>query len=319
MTLTAGIYPDLPMAAYILDPCPMPSLTASGLNDMQMHSALYFFSRHPRLSPESWRERLEKDESRAAQLGSVMHDMVLGGDGGAKHKVINPRDYTIKSGPRKGEPCKDFRCGEAKAAKAEAEAEGFIVISPEENAGLMEAKEIAINNLTRELGEWPAGDSELTYVWKRGEVWCRARPDHEALRFMALLNLKCTTLEPTDHAVDTMALRDGWAFAEAWHTEGVETYHPELKGRLTYKFPLQQIIPPYDFRMVDLRRSWVGQALQRIDRHVETFAEMVRKAGTPWRPVGYGQHYTAQQPQYDSAAFMAEEALAQDAAEDILR
>lgn len=317
MITAPGIYPGvhrISMDAYVLDPCEAPSLTASGLNDMQTRSPLYFFSRHPRLAPDAWKRRLTKSATRGMELGSVLHDMVLGGEFGAGWKMINPRDFLTK----KGEPCKDFRRTEAKAARDEAEAQGFIVISPAEEESLTEARDVCIENLTREYGDWPPGESELTYIWKRGEVWCRARPDHTALRHLTVFNLKTTALELNDHAVDAMALKDGWPFAEAWHLEGVEAHHTDARKRLRYRFPVQQIVPPYDFRMVDLDRLWVERAAQRIDRHVETFAGMLREleSSVTARPRGYGASYVAQQPQYDAVAYEMEEMTE---GEDVLR
>ena len=54
--LKPGIFPDLPPKFYHDDPCPEPSLSASGLTTILKRTPAHLFAEHPRLQPPEFAE-----------------------------------------------------------------------------------------------------------------------------------------------------------------------------------------------------------------------------------------------------------------------
>src|SRR3990167_1259095 len=87
-----GIVDGLPIADYIKDPAPQPSLSASLAHVLLTRSPKHAWLAHPRLNP-AW----EPDESEARQdIGTIVHALLLEGDA-SRVVVIEAEDYRTKA------------------------------------------------------------------------------------------------------------------------------------------------------------------------------------------------------------------------------
>src|SRR5262245_50563917 len=68
-----GIY-DIPLAEYLADPCPAPSLSASIAHILLSQSPRHAWEAHPRLNPH-----YEPEEAEAFDLGTAAHAYLLEG------------------------------------------------------------------------------------------------------------------------------------------------------------------------------------------------------------------------------------------------
>ena len=94
--MNPGFYPAgaLPMAQYLADPCPEPSLSSGAAHRLITRSPAHVYAQHPRMGAQ------EQEDTAASDIGSIVHDLLLGGEG--KICVIDPADYRSK--PTKDNP-----------------------------------------------------------------------------------------------------------------------------------------------------------------------------------------------------------------------
>ena len=170
-----GFYPasDLPMAAYLADPSPMPSLSSGVAHDLLTKSPKHVWSDHPRLGGSL------SEPNDASDMGTIAHDLLLGGEG--KICIIEPADYRSK--PTKADPegsiPKGWTNGAIRAARDEAREHGLTPVL----AGAMgaaramaaEAKRFVASSAL--AGVFDEGEGEVTMIWREGPAWCKARPD----------------------------------------------------------------------------------------------------------------------------------------------
>jgi hypothetical protein len=148
-----GIYTpeQIPMSAYVADPCPEPSLTKGAVNDLDRKTARHAYLRHPRLGGKS-------TYSRTADRGSAAHSELLG-DG----EIV-----WIKADA--------YRSNDAKAARDAAYADGKIPMLVKEKAAIEAMAEAARDALKRRFGSLDFLP-EQTLIWNENGVWHKSRPD----------------------------------------------------------------------------------------------------------------------------------------------
>jgi hypothetical protein len=276
--LTTGVH-NIPAEFYHSDPTPEPSLSSGGIKTLLGGSSpAEFAANHPRLT--QWPELLDS-RSKAKDLGSIIHSLVLGV--GAGFHACDPQDCPART--KKGEPYKTWS-GDATAWKEAQEAEGIVIMSRKEGARVQSAAKSMIELLRNEYGDWPIGDSERTLIWQRqtsiGPIWCRAMLDHLALRHMVILDPKSTSLGISKRVLQKTIAREMWAIQAAWYLEAVENCFPDvdLAGRLRFRFPVVEVNPPYQSKFVGMSEARLSIARQRIDRAAETFAKCL--AANDW-------------------------------------
>lgn len=275
--ITPGIY-RFPIDTYENDPCPRPSLRASGIKRLLNDSPAEFAANHPRLT--QWPELLKR-RTRRTDEGSVAHALILGE--GAEYVVKDPGDFLTKQHT----PYKTWS-GAAAEWKEEQEANGLIVIDSETKACADLTSDAAMSLLGAEYGDWPIGDSEVTVIWERqggdrASIWCRARLDHFSLQHATIIDVKTTELSLSDRSIQTQCANDLWHIQAAWQIEGIEAVYPNLRGHLRHRFLVVQARPPFDACFFDPPESWLSIAAQRNDRAAELFAKCLYSDSWPGR------------------------------------
>ena len=187
---TPGIFlaSELPMADYLADPCPVPSLSSGAAHRLLTRTPKHVWWDHPRLGAH------QRGDSAAADIGSVAHDLLLGGEG--KICVLDPADHRSK--PTKADPDGSIPVGwtngAMRAARDEARSNGLTPILPGEYG--------AVKNMTAAAHEFLAG-SDLACVLDSGEgestiiaqldgAWLRSRPDWINWEQRVMLHYKTT-------------------------------------------------------------------------------------------------------------------------------
>lgn len=153
----AGVY-SIPMADYLADPCPEPSLSAGCCVDL-LRSPWHAFNKHPRLAPGGRPD----DDSEVSDVGTVAHDMLLGGE--KKICVIEANDWRTKA---------------AKEDREEARSNGLTPIL----VGKMAQVRAMVGAAKAFIAEsaipsvFDHGHPEQTLIAQDGDgTWYRCRPD----------------------------------------------------------------------------------------------------------------------------------------------
>lgn len=167
MKLTAGIHPDVPMAAYVADLLRKePTASKGDLWRIVETSAAHAWQDHPRLNPE-WCD----SPSSRGDVGSAVHDVSLLGYDETKAAIVRTHDK--KTG--KVICPTDWKTVAARAARDKARAEGKIPIL-EKHAVQIHGMDRAASRLLEARG-FERERVEHTILWKEEGVWCRTRPD----------------------------------------------------------------------------------------------------------------------------------------------
>lgn len=155
--LEQGIHDDIPMDAYIADPCVQPSVSTGVIVDIIQRSPKHAARRHPRLGGVVTASTPKMD------MGSACHELLCGGD-----REIVPVDAA------------NYRTDAAKAVRDKARADGNVPILSGQVEAMEKMWSKAQAALCSILDIQDYGDAlyENTLLWQdEGGVWCRSRPD----------------------------------------------------------------------------------------------------------------------------------------------
>lgn len=308
-----GIYHDVPMEDYIADALtPEPALSASGIRTLIESTPLAFAARNPRLWPFPFEYR-ERGGTKATKLGTAIHSLLLGKGQGIC--VINAADYSTS----KGDAGKNLATKGAKAAIADAEANGLLWLTGAQNEAANRAAAYAEKRILADptFGEaWSGADSEVTLIWQRettyGPIWCRARPDRLTVSRGIIFDPKTTALSLDDNTLARKFAGEGTKYQAMWGMEGLETLCPQWAGtppagrafapRYEWAEPVQgkpeppqrarfvmvaiEVVPPYDSRFLTFPPSTLQSIESKIDRACDLFALMLKTREFPGWPNG---------------------------------
>lgn len=284
MTLAPGVY-DLTPEQYHADPAAEPSLSRSGIVRILSGSAAEFAASATRLTPvKEWPARLAK-KSNAMDDGTIAHAKIL--QTALDFWATRPQDCPART--KKGEPYSSWR-DDAADWKREREAEGIIFTSPEKMADIQDA----VNSMDRLIrktygADWLSlGKSEQTFIWQRptahGLIWCRAMLDYHSLQQVLVLDPKFTNLGISDRAIQKKVADERLDIQQVFYIEAVEALFPKLKDKITFRFPIAQLNPPFQSRWIDLDADgpdWLPEARKDVAEAVDKFAECLYSNSWP--------------------------------------
>ena len=254
MTLEAGIHLGVPLAEYVADPAPSPSLSSGIAHAILEDSPLHAFWKHPRLNPH-----YQHDHKTAFDLGTVAHAVLLEGD---YKKIAVVAKAT------------DWRTKEAKDTRDEARAAGMIPILVEQ----MSEVELMVEESQRAIAESElatvftpeGGDSEVTLIWEENGVWCRSRPDRMSKDRRILVDYKTTgaSAEPNAWTKGPM-IGNGCDLQAALGLRGMTALSG---GRNTqFIFIVQENYAPYAVSFVGFGEQFKLYADVRVERALKIF------------------------------------------------
>lgn len=302
-----GIYPasDIPMALYLSDPCPVPSLSSGAANTIITRSPQHVWSEHPRFGG-----RIE-DDSNASDMGTLMHDLLLGGEG--KIRVIEPSDYRSK--PTKDNPDGaipiGWTNGAIRAARDQARANGLTPVLAGAIAGARTARAVALAFLQQSelAGAIDVGESEVTMLWTEGDTWFRARPDWMNHDQRICLHYKTTLASAAPDPLSRMVVNMGYDVSLAFYRRGWEA----LTGAKDWMHVIlaQEQTKPYACSLIGLDPAAWAIADQKVNLAVALWRHAMET--DQWSAYSGRIHYVS-----PTAWQLAEaEAMRQDEAREV--
>lgn len=305
--MNPGIY-DIPMARYLADPCPEPSLSSSCANLLLAKSPAHARLYHPRLGAAG-----RDDDSNAADIGTLAHDMLFGGEG--KICVIEPAMYPAKNGN-----IPDGWTNTAiRAARDTARNNGLTPILGAQYGAVKNMVKAAKAFIDAPDSEIPGilghGKAEQTIIWREGQAWCRARPDWLTDDYSVLLHYKTTKASAKPEAfirgiMDSM----GYDMAIAFYKRGLDYVFERDDGYLPdhvrHLMLVQEQVPPYACSLIDLSPAKMAIANAKAMRAIMTWQRCMETGNWP----AYSPRVHSAEPTPWQLA-QAEEAMLEDHAE----
>jgi hypothetical protein len=248
-----GFYDDIAERDYHLDPCPLPSLSASIAKLLVNRSPLHAMNEHPRLNKAYVEE--EKANTRPMDIGTAAHKLFLGK---GREVIVIPFD--------------DYRKDAAKLARDKARMAGHVPIL-QDDMGRVELMVEGIRDQlagTRFAKCFSDGKAEVTAAWQdRGGVWCRIRLDYlpDYVReggHVSIADLKTTS--GSAHADDwqSIAFDKAYDYSSVLYPRGLKRLIPNL-GEVEYNYLVVEQEEPFAINVV----RFGGQALSEAEEMVE--------------------------------------------------
>lgn len=255
-----GIYDGLPMADYIADPAPEPSLSKGIIKTLVERSPLHARAEHPRFG------NLSDDGSIEADTGSAIHGLVCGGG----ERIV-------------WVPFNDYRKDDAKELRDNARAAGRIPMLTKHQARIEECAGRIAEEIVRRYGKVLF---EQTFLWKEGGVWHRTRPDIKADAAELVVDLKtAANAEPITWAKTSLA-GSGYDIQAAHGIAGLKA----LTGKeWEFRFLVAEVDEPFAISEVSLDAEYLDLAQRKRERAMRTWAKCLETG--EWPGYADGPHY----------------------------
>lgn len=231
-TFGPGIYHDMNAATYHSDPAKVPSLSSSIAKILLSETPKHARLAHPRLNPNA-----KNASTRAMNIGSVAHEIILGsGEGFA----VSPFD--------------DYHKELARTWRDEVLERGATPIKEQDYDT---AKKMAVA-VHRRVAETPGmerafvnGFAEMVIIWEDDGTLCRAMIDWFDMENLGVTELKTTGLGLSDRALQNW-IASGLDLQAAFHLRGIEQSVPGLAGRVSWRWVFVQTEEPFESRVIEL-------------------------------------------------------------------
>ena len=290
--LDQGYHDAVPMADYIADPCPEPSLSTGVVFDLVKRSPLHAQYNHPRFGGAH-------DESTPrADIGSAVHSLAVGGA---------PVEYVTsvvrKTGPEKGkafEPT-DWMTSDAKDQREAIREAGGIPLLGCDRVSV----ETIVASAREGLAEFGALRFEQTMIWRdeKHGVWCRGRPD--AISECGGYDLDLKTVENADPKAWADRVMGGAGYDVQMTLRG--RGHEQLGGRTRdLVFLLVEISPPYGWSFVGVGQTRRDLANRKIELAMQKWKQCLATKRFPSYPKTI---HWAEAPSYEVYDFEQREIL----------
>lgn len=260
MTYKLGMHQNIPMADYVADRLlSVPTLNAGTCFRIYADCPYQAWFEHPRLNPAH-----VSDSATPADIGSVAHDLLLGGEG--KLLVIDAPDWRTK---------------DAKAQRESARVVGLTPILAHKMAEVRAMVHAAKDFLAESEipGIFDSGVSEATMLWDEDGVLCRCRPDWlddiDASGGGFCLHYKTTqgTANP-EKWVRTHLVQQGYDVAAAFYQMAMAKAREQL-------FLVQSQTAPYSCSLVGLSKEMMQIAQAKVERGMALWADCLKSGRWP--------------------------------------
>lgn len=248
------------MAEYLADPCDVPSLSSSCAFKLITRSPLHAWRAHPRLGGAV------REDSGVADVGTVAHDLLLGGEG--KICEIDPRNYPSTTGSiPDGWTNKAIR-----AARDQARANGLTPVLAGAMAGARAMVKVAHEfiHASEIKGVFDDGEPELTVIWQEEDVWCRIRPDWLTTYRRWYVAYKTSAADIGPNSFSRLADNMGYCFSQEFYARGLRAAGECTAGaRQVILAQSQQ--PPYACALYDLTPAKSAIESSQVQRAINTW------------------------------------------------
>jgi hypothetical protein len=284
MILEPGIYPGLPMAEYLAQPCASSSLIQTVIAECP-RAAWHRSWLNPK--PPAWSSGAAQD------AGTIAHSILLEGGSTAMVEVIDPTLYPTRT---TGHIPDGWTNKEIRAARDYAIAAGKIPVFPgtmRTIGAMVEAALAFLDSLKQSPDELAravhaafqpgGGESELTMVWDDASgVRCRIRPDRASTDRRLLVDYKTggTTAEP-DTWGRTQMVKMGYYVGGAFYRRGVKALCSVTPD---YVFFVQEQEAPFLCSLVGIDRIGLDVGARKVARGLATWAACAKSGVWPAYP-----------------------------------
>lgn len=264
MPITEGVYQGMPLAAYVADPCPTPSINASTATTILQQSPMHARAQHPRLNPEK-----EREESSRLDLGTIAHALLLEDDA-SKVVVIDAEDW---------------KKNVTKELRDEARAAGKLPVLKAAYDQVLDMVLVAKDVISKsEVGEaFQSAIPEQTLLWEEDGVWHRSRPDKATKDWRIVFDYKTcgTTAAPAKWGKGPL-LSYGYDIQAALCRRGIA--HLFKQYECTFVFIVQEIERPYAVSLISLDPQWIALADAKLQAALATWRGCLRTGIWPGYP-----------------------------------
>lgn len=248
--MTPGLV-QMPMAEYLADPCPTPSLSAGIAHTLITQSALHAKWAHPKLSPS-----YKQEEDGRFDIGTAAHSLIL--EGVDKVAVCEFDDWRSKA---------------ARQAREDARRNGFTPLLTKHYEAVKAMVLAAANYMAScELkAAFAQATPELTCLWQEGDLWMRARPDLTSADRKVIVNYKTTEIaEPESFARRMIGL--GYDLSAVFYERGMKA----IGYPVEQFFLAQEVTPPYACALVGLSDPMREIANGKLDYALTLWAHCMK-------------------------------------------
>jgi hypothetical protein len=262
--IPAGIHHGVPMADYLGNTCPGPSVSRSGLWTIESKSPAHYWA-ESYLNPH----RVPQEDTDALRLGAAVHTLILEPETWLAQHVVKPEGMT-------------FTTKDGKAWRAEQEEAGRTILTPAEWRMVMGVEEaVKAHPLARRAIAESA--SEVTIAMQDAEtgVWLKARPDalpHDPRRMPFSVQIK-TTLDASPAAFSRSVWSYGYHLGAAIEIDMLAMlgWH-DNPGYLLIAVEKE---PPFAVTLVRLSDDAVGWGRTQYRRALRRFADCLAAGKWP--------------------------------------
>ena len=254
MTLQAGIHKGVPMADYIRDPAPEPSLSTSSAETIITRSCRHVWYENPRLNP-AWTMR----QNSMMDAGSIAHALLLDGD--ERKIVVCPFD--------------DWRKNAAKEMRDAAWAQGQIPVleSKMETCRTMAAAARVYLADSELAGIFERGTAEQTLIWQHDIIWLRSRPDFITDDHAFIIDYKSTGTSAEPNAFAKQIGFMGYDLQAAIALQGLKAL---ANATAKFVFLVQENEPPYLCSLVGISEANLDVANRKLDFAMTLWANCIK-------------------------------------------
>lgn len=264
-----GIFRKVPMEAYHGQLTVGPSISSSGLREIENRSPLHYFATSY-LNPD----RPEQASSAAMDMGRAVHTLLLSEDGFRDDYVTRPETYEDDAGKWKpwnghANVCKEWL--------ARAKADGKTVLTKQQVADIQGmAERLAKNQVAVDLLRGRIERSIITLDKKTG-VWVKSRPDSIPADGM-IADLKTCT-DASQVAIGRSIVNYGYLQQMALAITSLEEVGQRQVKDAVLLFV--ETTYPYAFNIKPLDNSDLYTAMRLNRRALDTFAECLKSGDWP--------------------------------------
>lgn len=258
-----GIY-DMPMAEYLADPCPAPSLSGGAAHTLLTRSPLHAWHEHPRLNPAFTHD----DPTPEQDEGTALHALIL-----ENVNLVEVLEHT------------DYRTKEARAARDAARKAGRIPIKAarwEELSGVAQAVRAQLAQHLDAGDALANGKPEQVMLWQYQDIWIRNRVDwldNGPHGWLTDIKTVATTAEPG--AFGRKLVDSGYAVSAALYLRGARELGLRPKG---YRWLVIERDPPHAISVVTMAPDLADLADRMARRALDTWRECLNANRWPSYP-----------------------------------
>lgn len=245
--LTPGLHYGIPAKAYHADPCEQPSLSSGIARLILSESLAHAHLAHPKLGGAA------KTATESMGLGQLVHSLM--DDNAEKDWELGVFD--------------SYKSGEARAWRDRIALSGK---QPVLDRDLVDAQPVADALKAKVI--LPECKSEVTAIWREGDVWCRARYDKLALTNKHFWDYKTSSNDLSDRGIVKTIAKYGYHIQMAFYLRGLKACTGLEHLSATLVFVATKA--PHTVRRVRLTDTFLAEGHRKVEEAIEQWGTAMK-------------------------------------------